>query len=102
MSRYKGAQNVWEKCVQQLTQMMGTTRTRAWATARARLLAKSFPLIYEAEQAARAAEPGADETHERYLNRLLEKVATWTDMPPTVVGLEYLRFSASKKHTVSE
>jgi hypothetical protein len=88
--------------VQELTKMMGTTRTRAWATARARLLAKSFPLIHEAEQAAREMEPGSEETHERYLNKLLEKVASWTDLPPTVVGLEYLRYSAAQKRTVSE
>ena len=101
MAKYRGAQAVWEKAARSLTELMGSTRSRAWATARARLLAKSFPPIYEAEQAARKEEPEAEETHERYLNKLLDKVATWTELPPTVVALEYLRFCASQKRPVS-
>lgn len=97
MSQYRGAQAVWEKANRDVTEMMGSTRSRAWSTARAKLLAKSFPLIYEAEQGARKEEPGAEETHERYLNKLLDKVATWTELPATAVALEYLRFCASQK-----
>ena len=99
MATYRGAQSVWEKATADLAELMGTLRSRSRATQRARLLSKSFPLVYDAEQEARRVEPEAEETHEKYLNRLLDKVATWTDIPVTVVALEYLRFAASRNRT---
>ncbi|NLO73808.1 MAG: hypothetical protein GX100_06855 [candidate division WS1 bacterium] len=96
---YQGAQAVWEQATSDLADMMGSMRSRTYATARARLLSRSFPLIAQAEEKARELEPEAEATHEKYLNRLLDKVADWIEMPDSVVALEYLRYAASQKRT---
>lgn len=95
---YRGAEAAWEKANEQLSEIFSGTRARAYPTVKARLLSKAFPAILQAEQTASQEEPEAQEAHQRYLNRLLERVATYTDIPVTVVALEYLRYAASHKH----
>jgi len=94
---YKSAEAAWEAANQQISAVFTGVRARAYATVKARLLAKAFPVVLKAEQEARAQESGAGEAHERYLNRLLDRIATHVDLPPTAVALEYLRYAASHK-----
>ncbi|HEY3398638.1 MAG TPA: hypothetical protein VGM19_13365 [Armatimonadota bacterium] len=94
---YRGAQSVWEGASQELTQLFTNTKNRAYATSKARLMVKAFPILQQAEQAALAAESAQQEAHQRQLNRLIDRVATYVDMPPTALALEYLRYLASQK-----
>jgi len=94
---YRGAEAVWGQANEQLSEIFSGSRARAYATVKARLLVKTFPGILAAEQKARQEDPGADDAHQRYLNRLIDRVATYTDVPATVVALEYLRYAAYKQ-----
>ncbi len=98
---YKGAEAAWEAANQGISAVFTGVRARAYATVKARLLLKAFPVVFKADQEARAQESGSDEAHERYLNRLLDRIATYVDLPPTVVALEYLRYAASRRQTGS-
>lgn len=98
---YKGAEAAWETANQEVSAIFTGVRARAYATVKARLLAKVFPVVLRAEQEARAQERGDEEAHERYLNRLLDRIATHVDLPPTAVALEYLRYAASHKRAES-
>jgi hypothetical protein len=98
---FKGAEAVWEAVYHEVNQVFTGVRARAYGTTQARLLVKALPLVYRAEQAARAEEPGADEAHERQLNRVLDRIATNTGLASTAVALEYLRYAASQKRSES-
>ena len=99
VAEYRGSAAVWEQANQELSALATGTRARAYPTVKARLLVRAFPLIADAEQEARANDAEAEDEHQRYLNRLLERVATYTDLPPTAVALEYLRFAAAHQRT---
>jgi uncharacterized protein (DUF2267 family) len=86
----------WQVAATKLQAVVSETKRRSLATSRARLLAKMFPLVLEAEKSAAAGEDSED-YRERQLNRLLDRIANHTELPPTVVALEYLRYSASRK-----
>lgn len=94
---FKGAEAVWEAAYHDLNQVFTGVRARAYGTTKARLLIKAMPVLLKAEQEARAQEPGADEAHERQLNRAMDRIATNVDLPPTAVALEYMRYAASQK-----
>jgi hypothetical protein len=98
---FKGAEAIWEAANHEINLVFTGVRARAYGTTRARLLIKALPLVYQAEQAARAEEPQADEAHQRQLNRMIERLATNVDLPPTAVALEYMRYAAGQKRAGS-
>lgn len=98
---FKGAEATWEAAYHEINQVFTGVRARVYGTTKARLLIKALPLLYRAEHAARAEEPGADEAHERQLNRALDRIATNVDLSPTAVALEYMRYSAGQRRSES-
>ena len=98
---FKGAEALWETANHEINLVFTGVRARAYGTTRARLLIKALPVLYKAEQAARAEEPQADEAHERQLNRIIDRIATNVDLSPTAVALEYMRFGAGQKRADS-
>ena len=93
----KGSEAVWETAYHEIGQVFVGVRAQAYGTTRARLLIKALPILYKAEQAARAGDPGAEEVHERQVNRALDRIATNVDLPATAVALEYMRYAAAQK-----
>jgi hypothetical protein len=63
----------------------------------AKLLIKAIPMIADAEDAARAAVPDNEDLHFSHLNKILERLGTFCDLPPTVAALEYLRYRSAKR-----
>ena len=63
----------------------------------ANLLITSLPMISEAEQAARTAGETEAQTHRRQLSRIFSKLATYCDLSPTLIALEYLRYKSARK-----
>lgn len=88
----------WEGLNQQLhqyyTENMGIRR---FADQLARTLIKLLPLVAEAEDKAREADPDAEQLHNQHLNRALDRLSTYCEIPATVVALEYLRYRSSRK-----
>jgi hypothetical protein len=94
---FKGAEAVWETANHDINLIFTGVRARAYGTTKARLLIKALPVLYNAEQAARAEEPQGDDAHQRQLNRIIDRIATNVDLSPTAVAVEYMRFGAAQK-----
>lgn len=94
---HKGALGVWEELPPKLHQLYTEIGVRRFAEPMARLLIRSLPLVAEAEEKARAAEPEAEQLHSTHLNRIFDKLATYCDISPTMVALEYLRYRSSRR-----
>jgi len=92
----QAAVNVWREAGQQVINIFTGTRARAHSIHLAQLLVKALPLIWETEQQARLQAPEAEEVHSQQLDRILERVATYCNLPPPVVALEYLRYRSAK------
>ncbi len=85
------AQAVWAELYEEVGKAFGATRDRRYATSRAAMFAKALLAACDAEQRAYEQEPDAAELHEQQLNRTLERVATLSEVPPTMVAIEYVR-----------
>jgi hypothetical protein len=96
---FTGTGGVWQEAATKMAGVISASSRRSFATTRARLLAKLFPVVWEAEQKAAAEEKETADNRERQLNRLLDRVANHTELPATVVALEYLRYSAGRKQS---
>lgn len=96
-SEHKGALGVWETLGADMHQMFSQTQQRRFPEQVARLLIRLLPVIADAEEKAREAEPEAEQVHFTHLNRAFDKVATYTDVPAPIVALEYLRYRSSRK-----
>jgi hypothetical protein len=94
---YRSVEELWEQGSQRLSELFTSATARAYATTRARLLTQGLPLIYATEQAVRQQASHDEEAHQRHLNRLLDKLALQTDLPPTLVALEYSRHVAQQQ-----
>lgn len=95
-SDHSGALGVWETLSADMHKMFSETQQRRFAEQIARLLIKTIPIIAEAEDKARAAEPEAEQVHFTHLNRAFDKLSTYTDIPAPIVALEYLRYKSSR------
>ena len=98
-AQFRGAAATWETAYHEINQVFTGVRARAFGTTQARLLIKALPLLYKAEQSARAEEPAEEEAHEKQLNRALERIATNVNLTSTAVALEYMRYSAGQKRS---
>jgi hypothetical protein len=96
-TEHKGALGVWETLSVDMHRMFTETQQRRFAEQLARLLVRVLPVIAEAEEKAREAEPDAEQVHFTHLNRAFDKLSTYTDIPAPIVALEYLRFRSSRK-----
>ena len=88
----KEARAIWSEGVERVLAIFTGTRARARGTDLARLLVKSVAEMHKVEQAARQEAPDDEKLHSQQLNRIIDRVATYCNVPPTVVGLEYLRY----------
>ena len=100
-SQHKGALGVWEGLAVDMHRLFTETQQRRFAEQLARLLIRALPIIAEAEEKARAAEPEAEQLHFTHLNRAFDKLSTYTDIPAPIVALEYLRYRSSRKRQPS-
>lgn len=96
-SQHKGALGVWEGLAADMHRMFTETQQRRFAEQLARLLVRLLPVIADAEDKAREAEPAEEQLHFTHLNRAFDKVSTYTDIPGPIVALEYLRYRQSRK-----
>ncbi len=88
----KGGRAVWQQGAERVFAIFTGTRARARGTDLARLLRESVVAMREVERAARADSPDDEELHDQQLNRIIDRVATYCSVPPTVVALEYLHY----------
>lgn len=87
----KGAQIVWLDLYEEIGKVFGSARERRFPLSRARTLIKTLKLAAEAEEKARAEEPDNEELHTQQLNRTIDRIATFAELPGTMVAVEYLR-----------
>ncbi len=87
----KGAQIVWLDLYEEIGKTFGSARERRFPLSRARTLIKTLKLAVEAEEKARAEEPDNEELHTQQLNRTIDRIATFAELPGTMVAVEYLR-----------
>lgn len=92
----KGARVVWAELYEEIGKIFGTARERRFALSRARTLVQALKLTVEAEQKARTEEPDNEELHTQQLNRTIDRIAIFAELPATMVAIEYLRLKAAK------
>ena len=92
----RGARSIWSDGAQQVVDIFTGVRARARGTDLAALLLKSVAALVAVEQAAREEAPDEEELHSQQLNRIMDRIATYCDVPATVVALEYMRHRADE------
>ena len=88
---------VWDTLAADMHRMFSETQLRRFPEQVARLLIRLLPVVGEAEDKAREAEPEAEQLHFTHLNRAFDKISTYTDIPAPIVALEYIRYRSSRK-----
>lgn len=88
--------DTWQVGGRQVAEMLSGTRARARSIGLAQLLLKVLPTIWETEQEARQQDSDNEDLHNQQLDRILERVATYCNLPAPVVALEYLRYRSAK------
>lgn len=96
-SAHQGALGIWEELSPTMHKLFTETGVRRFPEPLARLLIKTLPVIADAEDRAREAEPEAEQLHFTHLNRAFDKLSTYTDIPAPIVALEYLRYRTSRR-----
>lgn len=96
-SEHKGALGVWETLSAELHRLFSETQQRRFPEQLARLLIRALPILADAEEKAREAEPDAEQVHFTHLNRSFDKLSTYTDIPAPIVALEYMRYRSSRQ-----
>lgn len=95
---HKSALQAWEALSLYLHQYYQENMgIRRFPDQMARALIKLLPVLADAEDLAREAEPTAEQLHSAQLNKAFDRLATYTDLPPTMVALEYMRYRNSRK-----
>ena len=92
----RGTVATWQEGAKQVAEMLSGTRARARSIDLAQLLVKTLPQIWEIEQTARQQDPDNEDVHSQQLDRIVERVATYCNLPAPVVALEYLRYRSAK------
>lgn len=92
------ALGAWEELNQSLHQYYTENiGIRRFADQMAKTLIKLLPLVADTEDKARAADPDAEQLHQTHLNRAMDRLSTYCEIPATVVALEYFRYRSSRK-----
>ncbi|MBD3292144.1 MAG: hypothetical protein GF393_04410 [Armatimonadia bacterium] len=92
-----GAREIWGSLYEQIGELFGTVRERRFPMVRARRFGQALLAMRDAEEKAYTEEPDAVETHEEQLNRNVARIATLSEIPETLVAVEYLRVKRMKK-----
>lgn len=92
-----GARAVWSRLHTRIGEVFGSTRERRFPLARAEMLAKALLAMREMEAEAYEEDPNAEELHQQELNRNIDRIANFAEVPSTFVAVEYLRVRRSKK-----
>ncbi len=88
----KEARTIWRQGAESVMAIFTGTRARARGTDLARLMMEAIQKAYQVEQAARKEAPDDEELHDQQVNRIIDRIATYCNVSPTVVALEYLRY----------
>jgi hypothetical protein len=91
MRETAGARAIWGGLYEELGQLFGSVRERRFPMVRAQMFAKALLAMRDAETRAIEQEPEAQQFHEEQLNRNITRIATLSDVPETIVAVEYLR-----------
>lgn len=83
--------SAWDTLTEQLQTAWSKVTTKQMPTARARFVADAVGYLYQAEEEA-IEQDEADEQIQRQLNRAIDRIASLTEVPPTAVALELLRY----------
>lgn len=88
--------DAWEQLSETLLRMFSGSALR-YPINLAQTFAKALSLIYDTETRVRAEDPENTAFHDKQLNRLCDKLATYCELPATLVALEYLRYRARRQ-----
>jgi len=86
----------WDQLSDTLLKMFSGSALR-YPLSLAQSFAKALSLIYETDARVRAEDPENEALHDKQLNRLCDKLATYCELPATLVALEYLRYRARRQ-----
>ena len=92
----KGSRVIWAELYEEIGKLFGTARERRFAINRARTLVKALDLTLDAEDRARAEEPDNEDAHFQQLNRTIDRIATFAELPASMVAVEYMRLRAAR------
>ncbi|MGI5817675.1 MAG: hypothetical protein ACOX9R_06200 [Armatimonadota bacterium] len=92
-----GARAIWNALYEELGQLFGSSRDRRFPLVRARRFGKALLAMRDAEEKAYSEEPNAGDFHEEQLNRNIGRISTLSDVPETLVAVEYLRVKRVKR-----
>jgi hypothetical protein len=87
----------WEDLNQRLVRLFSQGTLRRYPIALARLLIQGLQMTLETDTQVRVSDPGGEEIHDRELNRVCDKLATYCEMPATSVAIEYLRLRSRRQ-----
>jgi len=87
----------WADLNDALIKLFSSVQMRRYPINLARTFVKALSMLYETDTKARAQDPDGTVFHDRELNRVCDKLATYCDLPSTVVAMEYLRYRASRR-----
>ncbi|MEA3403856.1 MAG: hypothetical protein U9R79_21655 [Armatimonadota bacterium] len=92
-----GVRGVWQDLYEEISELFGSARERRFPVARAQRLGKALLAVRDAEARARQADPEAEEVHHHQLNRAIDRIATLSELPGTMVAVEYMRVKSRKE-----
>ncbi|MGD9519439.1 MAG: hypothetical protein AB7W28_07965 [Armatimonadota bacterium] len=89
----------WSELNEKLIKLFSSVQARRYPIQLARLLAKSLSMVYETDVVVRHSDPEGAVFHDRELNRVCDRLATYCDLTPVAVAVEYLRYRSSRRGT---
>jgi hypothetical protein len=89
----------WEQLGREIMATFTGTTLRRYPSVIAQMLTETLARVYQTDVAARAEDPEGQAYHDRELNRAFDRLATYCDMPATVIALEYLHYKNSRGET---
>lgn len=92
----RAAEREWEGVAEQCSRKYAGTQYRQWPQVRAQFLFEAIHIISEAMDRIHP-DGKIDEIGHRALARVIEKVATLTDVPGALVGMELIKLRRTKK-----
>ena len=92
-----GARAIWAGLHQKIGEVFGSARDRRFAMRRAEMLAKALLAMRDAEAQAHEEDADAGELHEQELNRNIDRIANFAEVPATFVAVEYLRIRRARR-----
>ncbi len=88
---------LWAELYEEVARIFGAVRERRFPTTRARMLAEALLATRDTEARAREEAPDSEDFHQQQLNRIIDRIASLSELPPTMVAVEYLRVKSMSK-----